>query len=457
VVAVLNRGPDATAVPSVVEAVAGWGRFPVRPGRLLRSDRLAMVEGPAHVLPRGLGRSYGDAAVPAAPDDLVVDTRRADRIVAFDPRSGRLTAEAGLSVAEIVRLFLPRGWFLPVTPGTKFVTLGGCVAADVHGKNHHRDGSFGQFVDSLTLATADGRAVTASPAVERDLFRATVGGMGLTGLIAEVTVRLRPVETPWILEETEGVGGLADMLAGLRAASDWPYTVGWIDALARGPALGRGVLIRGRHAGREEVAGRLPSSSTGFRVPVDAPGWLLSPALMRVFNSVYYRRRGGRHRRALVSCDAFFYPLDAVRDWNRLYGRRGFLQYQCVIPRAAGEGPVADILRHLAAAGAASFLAVIKDCGPEAPFYLSFPMEGVTLSLDLPHRGPDTEALVHDMNQVVLAARGRIYLAKDAVTRAADLARMMPRLDEWHRVRDRWNPKRRFRSAQSVRLFGDPV
>jgi decaprenylphospho-beta-D-ribofuranose 2-oxidase len=457
VVASLSEGPDAPALMGAVEAVAGWGRFPVRPGRVLRSARLAVCDAPAHMLARGLGRSYGDAAVPAAPDDLVLDTQRADRIAAFDAASGRLTAEAGLSLAEIVRLFLPRGWFPPVTPGTKFVTLGGCVAADVHGKNHHRDGSFGQFVDSLALVTADGRLVTASPTVETDLFRATVGGMGLTGLIAEVTVRLRPVETPWILEETEGLGSLADMLAGLRtAACDWPYTVGWIDAFARGGALGRGVLIRGRHAGREEVGDRPPPSPTGFRVPVDAPGWLLSPAIMRAFNGLYHRWRGGGRRRALVSCEAFFYPLDAIRDWNRLYGRRGFLQYQCVIPRAAGEAPVADILERLAAAGAASFLAVIKDCGPEAPFHLSFPMEGVTLSLDLPHRGPETEALVHEMNQVVVAARGRIYLAKDAVTLAADLVRMMPRLEEWHRVRERWNPKWRFRSAQSVRLFGDP-
>jgi decaprenylphospho-beta-D-ribofuranose 2-oxidase len=459
VVAPLNGGSGADAPTAASrEAIAGWGRFPVRPGRVLRPHRLVVPAGSARVLPRGLGRSYGDAAVPAAPDDLVLDTRRADCIVAFDSASGRLTAEAGLSLAEVVRLFLPRGWFPPVTPGTKFVTIGGCVATDVHGKNHHRDGSFGRFVESLTLITADGRAVTASPDREPELFRATVGGMGLTGLIAEVTLRLRPVESAWILEETEGVSDLAAMLAGLRAAAaDWPYTVGWIDALASGPSLGRGVLIRGRHARRDEVAGRRPSTPPGLRVPVDAPAWLLSPALMRAFNGLYYRRRGGGRRQALVSCDAFFYPLDAVLDWNRLYGRRGFLQYQCVIPRAAGEEPMAELLGRLAAAGAATFLAVIKDCGPEAPFYLSFPMEGVTLSLDLPYRGPETEALVHELNEVVLTARGRVYLAKDAVTRAGDAERMMPRLGEWRRTRERWDPGRRFRSAQSVRLLGDPA
>lgn len=454
----MTGGSGPEPAPARVEPVAGWGRFPVRPGRVLRPDRLTLPEGPAHLLPRGLGRSYGDAAVPAAPDDLVLDTRRADRIIAFDAASGRLTAEAGLSLAEVLRLFLPRGWFPAVTPGTKFVTLGGCVAADVHGKNHHRDGSFGQFVDALTVITADGRAVATSPTAEAELFRATVGGMGLTGLIADVTLRLRSVETAWIVEETEGVGDLAAMLAGLRAAAaEWPYTVGWIDGLAGGPALGRGVLMRGRHATREEAAGRPPAAPRSLRVPVDAPSWLLSPAMVRAFNGLYYRRRGGRRRQAIVSCESFFYPLDAIRDWNRLYGRCGFLQYQCVIPRAAGDGPAADLLRRLAAAGAASFLAVIKDCGPEAPFFLSFPMEGVTLALDLPYRGRATEALVHELNRIVIAAGGRVYLAKDALTRAADGERMMPRLDEWCRVRHRWDPARRFRSAQSVRLLGDPA
>jgi FAD/FMN-containing dehydrogenase len=456
VVEALSERPGPARAGSA-ELVAGWGRFPVRPGRVLRPDHLGVPEGPGCILPRGLGRSYGDAAVPAAPEDLVIDTRRADRILAFDPAAGRLTVEAGLSLAEVVRLFLPRGWFPPVTPGTRFVTIGGCVAADVHGKNHHRDGSFGQFVDALTLITADGRTVAAGPERERDLFRATVGGMGLTGLIADVTFRLRPVETPWILEETEGVGGLVEMLAGLRgAAADWPYTVGWIDGLAGAGALGRGVLIRGRHATRAEAGERRLRTPPALRIPLDAPAWLLTPALMRAFNGLYHRYRGGRRRQALVSHEMFFYPLDAVRDWNRLYGRRGFLQYQCVIPRTAGERPVAEILRRLAAAGAASLLAVIKDCGPEAPFLLSFPMEGVTLALDLPYRGPGTEALVHELNRVVIEAGGRVYLAKDAVTRAADMQRMTPRLGEWQRVRDRWDPKRRFRSAQSVRLLGDP-
>ena len=441
-----------------VEAVAGWGRHPVRPGRVERPERLGLPAGSATVLGRGLGRAYGDAAVPARADTHVVATPRADRILDFDAASGRLTCEAGLSLAEVLRLFLPRGWFPPVTPGTKFVTVGGCVAADVHGKNHHRDGSFGRFVERLRLRVADGGEVVCGPDVERELFLATVGGMGLTALIVEVTFRLQPVETPWMVVETEALRDLGAMLEGLEAsAPDWPYTVGWIDCLARAGDIGRGILIRGRHARTDEVGVRPPPVRHVLGVPIDAPEWLLNPMLMRLFNGVYYRAHGAGRRMRQQSYERFFYPLDAIRDWNRLYGPRGFLQYQCALPRAAGRAAIGVLLERLAAAGAASFLAVIKDFGPASEAYLSFPVEGTTLALDLPYRGAATEALVHELDACVIASGGRIYLAKDAVTRAEDFARMMPRLGEWKAVRDRWDPARRFRSALSVRVLGDPA
>jgi len=441
-----------------VEPVSGWGRHPVAYGEVARPERLLLPPDGRPVLPRGLGRSYGDAAVPAAPGGRVLETLRADRVLAFDEGSGTLTCEAGLSLAEVLRLFLPRGWFPPVTPGTKVVTVGGCVACDVHGKNHHRDGSLGAFVERLVVQVADGRMVECGPARERELFLATIGGMGLTGLITEVTLRLQPAESGWMLVETEPVAGLDAMLDGLRdAAKDWQYTVGWIDCLARGAALGRGVLMRGRHASRGEAPAGPPPEPRRIAVPLDAPEWLLSPVLMRAFNAAYYqvhaRRPGGSAR--IVPYQGFFYPLDAIGGWNRLYGRRGFLQYQCVVPRAAGAPAVALLLERLAAAGAASFLAVIKDCGPESDAYLSFPLEGTTLALDLPYRGAPTEALVHELNATVIAAGGRVYLAKDAVTRAEDFALMVPRLAEWRRIREKWDPGHRFRSAQSVRVLGD--
>jgi FAD/FMN-containing dehydrogenase len=450
-----DKDAELRAAP---EPVAGWGRRPVRPGLVARPERLLLPPGKGPVLPRGLGRAYGDAAVPGSPGALVLETTRADRILGFDERTGRLTCEAGLSLAEILRIFVPRGWFPAVTPGTKFVTVGGCVACDVHGKNHHRDGSFGRFVEEIRLLTADGREVVCGPAAERELFLATVGGMGLTGLITEVTLRLASIASPWMIVETLAVSGLEAMLEALRASgAEWPYTVGWIDCLVRGRGLGRGVLMRGRHAGRDEAAARLPAPRPRLAVPLDAPGWLLNPAVMRGFNEAYYRRHGAGPRRRLVSYEQFFYPLDAVLGWNRLYGRRGFLQYQCLLPRAAGPAAVEAVLDRLAAAGAASFLAVIKDCGPGWDAYLSFPAEGTTLALDLPYRGPATEALIHELNRVVIEAGGRIYLAKDAVTRAEDFAAMVPALQRWKAVRDRWDPERRFRSALSARLFGDPA
>jgi decaprenylphospho-beta-D-ribofuranose 2-oxidase len=450
---------DVLKTPGLsLEPVAGWGRRPVEQGAVMRPERLLLPPGGRPVLLRGLGRSYGDAAVPATRGALVLETARADRVLAFDSERGTLTCEAGLSLAEILRVFLPRRWFPPVTPGTRFVTVGGCVACDVHGKNHHRDSSFGAFVDRLVLQVADGSLVECGPARERELFLATVGGMGLTGLITEVTLRLQPVESAWMVPEAEPVPGLGAMLDGLReAAKDWPYTVGWIDCLARGSGLGRGILIRGRHATRSEAPAGPPPEPRRIGVPLDAPEWLLSPVLMRGFNAAYYMKHAwpARGTTRPVPYHGFFYPLDAIDGWNRLYGRRGFLQYQCVVPRAAGAPAVAELLERLSASGAASFLAVIKDCGPESDAYLSFPLEGTTLALDLPYRGPRTETLVHELNATVIAAGGRVYLAKDAVTRAEDFARMVPRLPQWRRVREKWDPEHRFRSAQSVRVLGD--
>jgi len=449
---------DAVSLgPAALEALSGWGRHPVRSGHVVRPTRLAVPGGTSPLLARGLGRAYGDAAVPGSTEAIVIDTTRADRILAFDLDSGRLTCEAGLSLADLLRVVVPHGFFPPVTPGTKFVTVGGCVASDVHGKNHHRDGSFGGYAERLTLRLADGSEAVCGPSLERPLFLATVGGMGLTGLIVEVVFRLSRIESPWIALETERVGSLHDMLAGLRASRDWPYTVGWIDGFARGPALGCGVLMRGRHASRAEAADRPAPRRRAHHVPIDAPSWLLNPPLAQLFNRVYRARHGRRHACRLVPYEQFFYPLDALLDWNRLYGRRGFLQYQCAIPLAAGAAPVTALLGRLTRRGAAPLLAVIKDFGPGSEAFLSFPIEGITLSLDLRYQGPPTEALIDELNNIVLEAGGRVYLAKDAVTRADDFGRMMPKLGEWTAVRDRVDPHRRFRSAQSTRLFGDPA
>jgi len=435
--------------------LAGWGGISV-PGREVRSEDLAAVARAAP-LTRGLGRSYGDSALPPPGADAVAGSVRADRILAFDETTGVLRAEAGLSLRDLAWLLLSRGWFPPVVPGTQFVTLGGMVAADVHGKNHHVAGTIGRHVTALRLLTAGGEIVECSRARERELFRATIGGMGLTGHILEVELVLGRVPSPWIVQETRRVADLDESLAGLaESAREWPFTVGWLDALARGRALGRGVLIRGRWAQPDEAPTTMPAPRRGPAVPFRLPGWVLNDLSVRAFNAVYGRSYPRRLRRSVVHPEKFFWPLDAVRHWNRIYGARGFTQFQCVLPEAERPGAVRRFLAEAAHRGGSSFLCVIKDCGEEGDGVLSFPRPGVSVALDLPVRRA-TRALVEALADRVLAEGGRIYLAKDAFVRADQFRAMEPRLAAFARARDRWDPERRLRSAQSVRLLGDPA
>ena len=448
-----TRLPCATLLYRMKAAVlSGWGRVPVVPGVEIRSENLEWL---TRNLPlaRGLGRAYGDAALPAPGDFAVAGTTLADRILAFDPGNGLLTVEAGVSLDDICRLFLPRGFFTPVTPGTRFVTVGGMVAADVHGKNHHRDGCFGAHVVSLKVRVGDGRIVSCSRTEYEDLFRATIGGMGLTGPILEVTFRLSNVPSPWIYEERRCVSGIGEFIEALdTAAAAWPMTVGWVDALSRGGDLGRGVLFCGRWATVGEAPRNSPPLLSQLAVPFDFPDFAPSRLGVRAFNAVTWRRYSAAARGSIVHPYTYFYPLDQIGHWTRMYGRRGFIQYQCVFPRAAGPDIVRDCMSFLTRNGGA-FLGVIKDCGPEGLGMLSFPMRGISLALDIPMTDA-TQSLVDALNDRVISAGGRIYLAKDALTRPEHFRAMDPRLDAFLAVRERWDPYRRIRSAQSVRLFG---
>ncbi len=427
--------------------------MPVVPGAELRSEDLARLTEDLP-LARGLGRAYGDAALPAPHDRLIAGTTLADRILSFDSCTGVLTAEGGLSLDELCRLFLARGFFTPVSPGTRFVTLGGMVACDVHGKNHHREGTFGRHVLSLTVRTGAGDVVRCSPDEHADLFRATIGGMGLTGVILTVTVRLARVPSTAIVEEYERVQDIDQSLDALKSASaQWPMTAGWIDCLARGRDMGRGVVFRGRWAEPNEVPPSPRSLPRDLSVPFDVPGWLLSAPTVRAFNALIYWRYRARGRSAIVHPYTFLYPLDAVSHWTRLYGSRGFTQYQCVLPDTSGRPAARRLMSVLARRGAASFLTVIKDCGAEGVGLLSFPRPGISIAVDLPMRH-DTQAVVDALNEVVIAEGGRIYLAKDALTRREHFQAMEPRLDAFLAVRRKWDPEGRIRSAQSVRLFG---
>jgi FAD/FMN-containing dehydrogenase len=440
-----------TAAP--LARLAGWGRFPVVEGRELLSEDLARATRDV-VLTRGLGRSNGDASLPPAGGHTVAASRHADRILAFDTETSVRRAEAGLSLHALNRILLERGWFTPVTPGTQFVTLGGMVASDVHGKNHHAAGTFGRHVRSIRLRTGAGDVVDASVERERDLFLATLGGMGLTGHVLEVDVQMERVPSPWIYSESEAVPDLETMVERLvEAGRSWPYTVCWGDFVNHG-GRGRGLLVKGRWADASEAPARPFAWPGSVAVPFAFPDWALSTPAVRAFNVLYYRKHGARTRTGIVHPQPFFYPLDAVRDWNLVYGRRGFTQYQCVIPHAAGVGAFRKLFRIALERGAPPFLVVVKDFGAEGEGALSFPRPGITFTLDIPVRD-DTQAVVDALNDHVAAEGGRVYLAKDAFTRAGHMRAMEPRLDAFLAARRRWDPDDRLRSALSVRLFGD--
>jgi FAD/FMN-containing dehydrogenase len=433
--------------------LSGWGRIPVV-GRELRSEDLEALSRDA-VLMRGLGRSYGDSSLPPPSHAVVAGSTLADRLLGFDPATATLRAEAGFSLAELNRLFWPRGFCAPVAPGTQFITLGGMVAADVHGKNHHRDGGFGASVLSLRMRVADGRVLECSREAHPELFRATLGGMGLTGHVLEVCCRLQRIPSPWIWQESERIHELERFIEELkRSGAEWPYTVGWIDCLKRGRGMGRGILYRGRWAHPAQAPRRPPRPKRRPTMPFVLPGWIVNRWSVRAFNSVTYYGHVPSRRRGIVHPESFFYPLDVIRHWNRLYGPRGFTQYQCVVPDSAGHGAARRFLELLTGRGGASMLCVIKDCGAEGEGLLSFPKPGISIALDIPVRD-SSQSLVDALNELVIAEGGRVYLAKDQFTRADHFRAMEPRLPEFLAVRRRWDPEGRLRSAQSVRLLGD--
>jgi len=434
--------------------LSGWGRWPVVPGHELLSEDLAAVTAGA-TLTRGLGRSYGDASLPAAADARVAGSRLANRVIGFDPGTGILRAEAGLALHDVNRTFLPRGWFVPVTPGTSFVTLGGAVASDVHGKNHHSAGTFGRHVRRLRLRVGTGAIVEASPEVEPELFDATVGGMGLTGHVLDLDVTLRRVPSPWITGETEYVPDLEVLIEKLlEAGRTWPYTLGWMDALGAG-GRGRGVIYRGRWADAAEAGGRALTWPREISFPMAAPYWAMSPFGLRWFNELVLLRYGRGVKRALMHPQTFFYPLDTLLDWNKAYGKRGFTQYQCVLPHRSGLPVYRKVFQTIAARGGAPYVVVIKDFGEEGPGRLSFPCPGITFSIDMPVDGGRTQGVVDAVNDIVAAEGGRVYLSKDAFTRAEHYRAMDPRVDGFNAIRRRWDPDGRIRSALSVRLLGD--
>jgi decaprenylphospho-beta-D-ribofuranose 2-oxidase len=409
--------------------------------------------GRRRLVARGLGRAYGDAAQAAG--GLVLDMTPLDRVIDSDLDEGWVRVEAGVSLDALMRTLVPKGWWVPVTAGTRHVTVGGAIAADIHGKNHHCDGSFCSYVSGLVLATPRG-VLHVGPGSEPEVFWATAGGMGLTGVVLEATLRLLRIETAFMLVDTERADDLDDCLDRMSGRdSEYQYSVAWIDCLARGARLGRSVLTRAGHAGRDDLGS--VSHPLAFdpraqlEVPFTAPRSMLNPLTVSAFNEAWYRK-APRWRSAQVKPIAsYFHPLDSLGSWNRLYGPRGFLQYQFVVPFGA-EDTLRGVVERLSSERLASFLAVLKRFGPADPGPLSFPSTGWTLALDVPAGTPRLSVVLDGLDEMVAQAGGRVYLAKDSRLRPDLLGAMYPRLEDWKRVREKLDPDGVLASDLALRI-----
>ena len=449
---------DAQSSPEKIR-LSGWGNFPqidcpVYFQRRIDELKELLQSGPPGLIARGLGRSYGDSAV-CSSGVLPQITR--NRFLAFDAQSGRVTCEAGVTLEEIVHVALPKGWFLPTTPGTKFVTVGGAIAADVHGKNHHQDGTWGQYVQRFSMLLADGSEIECSPEVNQDVFWATVGGMGLTGIILEAPIQLVQVPSAYVdvcQRRARNLDEAFDLF--METDQQYKYSVAWIDCLSQGRELGRSVLLLGndapadllRASGKREPLGWPRKRSKS--IPFAFPGLAMNKLAIKAFNGLYYRRHGNKN--TLVDFDSYFYPLDSIHHWNRIYGRQGFVQYQALFPRECSREAMTTLLEMISKSGQASFLAVLKSSGAANQGLLSYLFHGHTLALDFPYRGEKTERLCRELDKVMLEFGGRVYLAKDALVNAETFSRMYPRLNEFKQIKQRLDPQAIFRSQQSDRV-----
>lgn len=419
--------------------ISDWGNYPVIEAEVGGFDSegqlRTQLERPGAVIAFGNGRSYGDASL----QSTILLTRRFNKFLSFDEASGTLSCQSGVLLSEILDVFVPRGWFLPVTPGTKLITVGGAIAADVHGKNHHVDGSFGRHILSMDVMRNDGSVITCSSMENAEFFKITVGGMGLTGMILNATFRLKKIETAYIREETVRAANLDEIMDGFEASGNWTYSVAWIDCLAKGDQLGRSIMMRGEHAAKAELVSPAhkqaplnPRKGLQLGVPINFPNFALNHWTMQAFNFAYYNKcRPGTHK-STIDYNAFFYPLDAIDNWNRIYGKRGFTQYQFVIPKAAGREGMRTILQRITDSGLGSFLAVLKLFGEQESF-MSFPMAGYTLALDFPISLKAMD-LFKELDAMVADYGGRLYLAKDSRMDAEMFSKTYPNADEFRQA-----------------------
>jgi len=433
--------------------VTNWGNYPVIDALvhspLTIEEASLAVRSSSELIARGLGRCYGDSSL----NHTILSTLRLNHILQFDEEQGLLTCESGVSLAEILETFVPRGWFLPVTPGTKFVTVGGAIASDVHGKNHHIVGPFSNFVHSIKILLADGSILTCSRTEHEELFYATCGGMGLTGIILEATFSLIKIETAYIRQRIIKTNNIDETFEQFEKNKQWTYSVAWIDCLAQGSTLGRSALILGEHATKEELGYRYRNPLTiekplSATVPLFFPNFVLNTYSVRLFNMLRYASYIAGD--SIVEYEPFFYPLDRILGWNRIYGKRGFTQYQFVLPKNKSYEGLKTVLNRIAESGEGSFLAVLKLFGQQNGI-LSFPQEGYTLALDFPLT-EKALSLFTELDAIVTSYGGRLYLTKDVRMKKEVFERGYPLLPQFLDIKRKYDPQKKFLSLQSRRI-----
>lgn len=436
--------------------ITNWGKYPERSvdwWAPTQAESLAQFPDSHGWIARGMGRCYGDSALA----DHVLSTLNLRHLLDFQPETGLLTCEAGVTFDAILEVFVPKGFFLPVTPGTKFVTAGGALASDVHGKNHHVAGTFSEHVVWFDLQVADGRVLRCSRTENEQLFQLTCGGMGLTGLILRLAFYLKPIPTAYIRQKTLVARNLQEVMDLFEVHQSCTNSVAWIDCLQKGKNIGRSLLMLGEFATPDQLSKKQAQQPYAvhappkWTVPFDFPSFVLNSFSVKAFNFLFYHKQWAKETTQTLHYEPFYYPLDAIHHWNRIYGKNGFTQYQFVLPKAASREGLTEILSRIAQRNMGSFLSVLKLFGPQDPQYLRFPMEGYTLTLDFKIT-PDLWAFLEELDQLVLAYGGRLYLTKDVRMSADFFHQTYPQIQDFKTALREWDPQQKFSSEQSKRL-----
>ena len=433
--------------------ISNWGRYPRIEKKESLFDNIPVLDGflsdADTLIARGMGRCYGDSSL----GENIINTASFNRFLAFDDKEGVIECESGVTLDEILQVVVPKGWFIPVTPGTKFVTVGGAIASDIHGKNHHIDGSFSRHVLSLQIKCSDGTTYHCTPTDHADLFSATCGGMGLTGIILSAKIRLKKIATAYIRQKQLKAPSLDKLLELFNTYQDYTYSVAWVDCLSKGKSFGRGILMLGEHAEEQEVKPGLDTlkvhKTPKFNIPFNFPSLVLNKLTIRLFNTLYYLKNLREEQDSVVHYDGFFYPLDNINNWNRMYGKRGFFQYQFVLPLDKLD-LLKEVMLLIAKNNKASFLSVLKVFG-EQDGLLSFPMKGYTLALDIPY-DPHLDQFLDQLDLMISEGGGRFYLAKDARMKKETFWQTYQQADKFMEIVNKYNPGSSFSSLQSQRL-----